>query len=94
MVRNFGLGFAPDSWSALTDAMRKKGYSDQELFESGLMKHGRNGGGYDTFRSRLMFPVIDVRGNVIGFSGRILGDGEPKYMNSPETLVFNKSRNL
>ena len=94
MVRNFGLGFAPDSWSALTDAMRKKGYSDQELFESGLMKHGRNGGGYDTFRNRLMFPVIDVRGSVIGFSGRILGDGEPKYLNSPETAVFSKSHNL
>ena len=58
------------------------------------MRHGKNGGVYDTFRNRLMFPVIDVRGNVIGFSGRILGDGEPKYMNSPETLVFNKSRNL
>ena len=58
------------------------------------MKRGKQGGFYDAFRNRLMFPVIDVRGNVIGFSGRILGDGEPKYLNSPETLVFNKSRNL
>ena len=58
------------------------------------MRHGRSGGVYDTFRNRLMFPVIDVRGNVIGFSGRILGDGEPKYMNSPETIVFSKSHNL
>lgn len=94
MVRAFGLGFAPDSWNALTDAMRAKGYSDMDLFEAGLMKHGRNGGGYDTFRNRLMFPVIDVRGSVIGFSGRILGDGEPKYLNSPETPVFSKSHNL
>ncbi len=94
MVKNFGLGFAPDSWSALTDAMMKKGYTQQDLFEAGLMKHGRNGGGYDAFRNRLMFPVIDVRGSVIGFSGRILGDGEPKYLNSPETPVFSKSHNL
>ena len=94
MVKNFGLGFAPASWSALTDAMMKKGYTQQDLFEAGLMKHGRNGGGYDAFRNRLMFPVIDVRGSVIGFSGRILGDGEPKYLNSPETPVFSKSHNL
>ncbi|MDR9825536.1 DNA primase, partial [Vibrio sp. FNV 38] len=84
MVKNFGLGYAPDSWSALADAMRRKGYEDRDLFEAGLMKRGRNGGGYDAFRNRLMFPVIDVRGSVIGFSGRILGDGEPKYLNSPE----------
>jgi DNA primase len=74
--------------------MRQKGYTDFELFDAGLVRRGKNGGFYDTFRNRLMFPVIDVRGNVIGFSGRILGDGEPKYLNSPETLVFNKSRNL
>ena len=91
---NFGIGYAPDSWDALRSAMKAKGYSDFELFDAGLVRKGKSGGFYDTFRSRLMFPVIDVRGNVIGFSGRILGDGEPKYMNSPETLVFNKSRNL
>ena len=94
MVTRFGLGFAPDSWESLANAMRRKGYSDQEMFEAGLVKHGKSGGVYDAFRNRLMFPVIDVRGSVIGFSGRILGDGEPKYMNSPETMVFNKSRNL
>ena len=92
-AKNFGLGFAPDTWDSLRNAMRAKGYSEQELFEAGLVRN-RDGRIYDTFRNRLMFPVIDVRGNVIGFSGRILGDGEPKYMNSPETLVFNKSRNL
>ena len=94
VAKSFGLGFAPDSWSSLRDALRQKGYTDRELQEAGLIKAGRNGGFYDAFRNRLMFPVIDVRGNVIGFSGRILGDGEPKYLNSPETLVFNKSRNL
>ena len=94
MVTTFGLGFAPDGWSGLIDAMHAKGYTDYELFDAGLVRRGKSGGYYDTFRRRLMFPVIDVRGNVIGFSGRVLGDGEPKYMNSPETLVFNKSRNL
>ncbi len=94
MVTAFGLGFAPNGWSALTDAMREKGYSDREMLDAGLARQGKKGGIYDAFRNRLMFPVIDVRGNVIGFSGRILGDGEPKYLNSPETLVFNKSRNL
>ena len=93
-AKNFGIGFAPDSWDSLRKAMRAKGYSDFDMADAGLLKRGRSGGFYDTFRNRLMFPVIDVRGNVIGFSGRILGDGEPKYMNSPETLVFNKSRNL
>ena len=94
-VTNFGLGFAPNTWSSLLDAMKRKGYSERELFEAGLVRQGKSGRGcYDTFRNRLMFPVIDVRGNVIGFSGRILDDGEPKYMNSPETLVFSKSHNL
>ena len=91
---DFGLGFAPDTWDSLRNAMREKGYTDYELLDAGLVKKGRNGGVYDAFRNRLMFPVIDVRGNVVAFSGRILGDGEPKYLNSPETAVFSKSRNL
>jgi DNA primase len=96
MVTRFGLGAAPDSWTALYDAMTKKGYTRQELLEGGFIKVSRKNEAmvYDTFRNRLMFPVIDVRGSVIGFSGRILGDGEPKYLNSPETIVFEKSRNL
>lgn len=94
VAKRFGLGYAPDTWDSLKNDMEAKGYTDRELFDAGLVRHGKSGGYYDTFRSRLMFPVIDVRGNVIGFSGRILGDGEPKYMNSPETLVFSKSRNL
>ncbi len=94
MVKPFGLGFAPDAWNALTDAMTAKGYSRRELIDAGLARAGKNGGIYDYFRNRLMFPVIDVRGSVIGFSGRILGDGEPKYLNSPDTLVYSKSRSL
>ena len=94
MVRTFGLGLAPQSWNALTDAMTAKGYTRLELAQAGLVREGKKNGVYDTFRNRLMFPVIDVRGSVIGFSGRILDEGEPKYMNSPETAVFNKSRNL
>ena len=80
-AKNFGIGFAPNTWDSLEKAMREKGYTDFELFDAGLVRKGQKGGYYDTFRNRLMFPVIDVRGNVIGFSGRILGDGEPKYMN-------------
>jgi len=91
----FGIGAAPDSRTLLLDAMVNKGYTNQELTEAGLVRKGREGSGiYDVFRNRLMFPVIDVRGGVIGFSGRILGDGEPKYLNSPDTLVFSKRRNL
>ena len=95
MVKRFGLGFAPDSFYALTDAMHDKGYHDAELVAAGLCNPNKSGKGvHDIFRNRLMFPVIDVRGYVIGFSGRILGDGEPKYLNTRETAVFNKSRNL
>lgn len=93
-ARRFGLGCAPNSWSRLMDAMLDKGYTEWELSDAGLVKRGQKENCYDTFRDRLMFPVIDVRGNVIGFSGRILGDGEPKYLNTPETLVFSKSHNL
>lgn len=94
MVKPFGLGYAPDSWQSLLDAMSAKGFTRAEIIEAGLARPGRNGGAYDYFRNRLMFPVIDVRGSVIGFSGRILGDGEPKYLNSPDTLVYSKSRSL
>lgn len=93
-AKRFGLGYAPDTWDSLIKAMSALGYSEYEMFDAGLVRKGKNGGHYDTFRNRLMFPVIDVRGDFIGFSGRILGDGEPKYMNTPETMVFSKSRNL
>ena len=93
IVTQFGMGYAPDSWNALVDAMRKKGYTDQELKDADLVGE-KNGRIYDRFRNRLMFPIIDVRGNVVGFGGRVIGQGEPKYLNSNETLIFNKRKNL
>ena len=94
-ITRFGLGFAPDTWSSLTDAMRAKGYTDQELKDAGLVSVSqKNGRIFDKFRNRLMFPIIDVRGNVIGFGGRVMDDSKPKYLNSPETIIFNKRKNL
>lgn len=96
-LTRFGIGYAPDSWTGLTDVLRKKGYTDQELRDSGLVTVSRkNGNLFDRFRDRLMFPIIDVRGNVIGFGGRIMTADKTaaKYLNSPETLIFNKRKNL
>ena len=96
-IINFGIGYAPDSWSSLVDYLRKKGYTDQELRDSGLVTISKkNGNLFDRFRERLMFPIIDVRGNVIGFGGRIMKNdpNAAKYLNSPETLIFNKRKNL
>ena len=98
ILTKFGIGYAPDSWTALVDWLRNKGYTDQELRDSGLVTVSRkNGNLFDRFRDRLMFPIIDVRGNVIGFGGRIMNDKDKnaaKYLNSPETLIFNKRKNL
>ncbi len=93
IITQFGIGFAPDSWNALVDTMRKKGYTDQELVAADLAGE-KNGRIYDRFRNRLMFPIIDVRGNVVGFGGRVLDDSKPKYLNSNETIIFNKRKNL
>ncbi len=95
-LTSFGIGYAPDSWTGLVDHLRKKGYTDQELKDSGLVTVSqKNGNLFDRFRNRLMFPIIDVRGNVIAFGGRALQkDEERKYLNSPETLIFNKRKNL
>ena len=93
VAKRFGLGFAPERSVAFLSAMRQKGYSDWELSDADLIRRGDHGF-YCTFRDRLMFPIIDVRGNVIGFSGRTLGDAGAKYLNSKDTLVFNKGRNL
>ncbi len=93
-VTNFGLGFAPPGWSGLLDAMRAQGYSNEELISAGLAIRSQKGGIYDRFRNRLMFPIIDIRGNVIGFGGRVMDDSTPKYLNSPETIIFNKRKNL
>ena len=93
VAKRFGLGFAPERSGAFLSAMRQKGYSDWELSDADLIRRGDHGF-YCTFRDRLMFPIIDVRGNVIGFSGRTLADAGAKYLNSKDTLVFNKGRNL
>lgn len=93
-MNNFGLGYAPDSFHALLDAMTAKGYTKDELFAAGLIARSQKGTYYDKFRNRVMFPIIDIRGDVIAFGGRVMDDSKPKYLNSPETTIFNKSRNL
>ncbi len=97
ILTTFGVGYAPDSWDSMVKAMQAKGYTQQELIDSGLVTVSRkNGNIFDRFRDRLMFPIIDVRGNVIGFGGRALKNDKDvaKYLNSPETLIFNKRKNL
>ena len=98
ILTTFGVGYAPDSWDNLVRAMKAKGYTDQELIDSGLVTQSQKDKTkiFDRFRDRLMFPIIDVRGNVIGFGGRIIkkDDTAAKYLNSPETLIFNKRKNL
>ena len=95
ILTKFGIGFAPNSWSTLCDAMMAKGYTEEELKQSGLASVSQKTGKiYDRFRNRLMFPIIDVRGNVIGFGGRVMDNSTPKYLNSPETIIFNKRKNL
>ena len=84
-LTKFGIGFAPNSWNGLVDAMKAKGYTDQELKDAGLVSE-KNGRIYDRFRNRLMFPIIDVRGNVIGFGGRVMDDSTPKYLNKRKNL--------
>ncbi len=93
-VIKFGIGYAPDSWSDMLDFLKEKGYSAQEIVLAGLAVKNDKGRMYDKFRNRLMFPIIDVRGNVVAFGGRALSDDPAKYMNSPETPVFHKGRNL
>ena len=93
-LTNFGLGFAPDSWDGLLNALAEKGYDKKLVLEGGLAVSNDKGRIYDRFRNRVMFPIIDVRGSVIGFGGRVMDDSKPKYLNSPEGPIYNKSRNL
>ena len=94
-VTRFGLGFAPDGWSGLIDALTAKGYTKEEILAAGLASRNESKGTvYDRFRNRVMFPIFDVRDNVIGFGGRVMDNSTPKYLNSPETTIFNKRRNL
>ena len=93
-VKRFGLGYAPPGWNSLRDHLRSKGFSNEDILAAAVVSRGRNDSIYDQFRDRVMFPIIDLRGGVIGFGGRVVQGGGPKYLNSPDTMVFKKSRNL
>jgi DNA primase len=94
-LERFGIGYAPNTWEALTKRLRSKGFSDQELGDAGLASPSTRGGVYDRFRGRIMIPIRDVSGRPIGFGGRIMPGAEgPKYLNSPATTLFDKSRTL
>lgn len=92
-IRHFGLGYAPGSF-ALRDYLKEKGFKDEELIAAFLCKRSERGALYDVFRNRVMVPIIDIRGNVIAFGGRVLDDSKPKYVNTSDTLVFQKTDNL
>lgn len=94
-IVRFGLGYAPDSFSALKDHLRSKGFSPDEMLAASLItRNERSSNTYDKFRNRVMFPVFDLRGNVVAFSGRLLGDNGPKYLNSNETEIYTKGRQV
>lgn len=93
-MQKFGLGYSDQYSDDLYRYLRKKGYDDDILKDSGLITIDEVRGGHDKFWNRAMFPIMDVHNRVIGFGGRVMGDGEPKYLNSPETRIFDKSRNL
>ena len=93
-IRRFGLGYAPEDFTGLLHYLRRLGFSEEELEYSGLVKRSAKGNLYDIFRHRVMVPIIDVRGAIIAFGGRVLDDSKPKYINSPETMVYKKSRTL
>lgn len=93
-ITRFGLGFAPQGGFALTDHLKELGYSREELIASDMVRQSQRGGLYDRYRGRVMFPIIDLRGSVVAFGGRILTDEKPKYLNTAETLVYHKSSGL
>lgn len=95
IARKFGLGYAPDEWDGLLRHLQSKGFTDPALLEkTGLFKHGKQSGLYDLFRHRLVFPILDVMNRVIAFGGRVLDNGQPKYINSPETAIYTKGKHL
>ena len=93
-IKKYGLGYAPDSWNTLTDHLLKKGFTEEELLAANVAHRSGKGNLYDAFRGRVMFPIVDTRGAVIGFGGRVLDDSQPKYLNTAKTPVFDKGRNL
>lgn len=93
-IKRFGLGYSLNSWDSLLKYFKNRGYSELDLLNLGLIIKGKNNGYYDRFRNRVIFPIFDYRGNVIGFGGRVLDDSNPKYLNTPETPLFDKGKNL
>lgn len=93
-IKKFALGFAPDSWDSLAKHLLSLGYSEDELVIAGVCHRSKKGGVYDVFRNRVIFPIVDTRGNVIAFGGRVMDDSKPKYLNTAQTPVFDKSKNL
>ena len=94
VMQKFGIGFADAEWNTLSDHLIKEGVSKSILLELGLSSSAKDGRIYDKYRNRVIFPIIDTKGKVIGFGGRIIGEGEPKYLNSQESIVFSKKNNL
>ena len=92
-IKKYAIGYAPAAWDGLMKHLEGLGFTREEMLSAGLIRQNARGC-FDFFRERVMFPIIDLRGDVIGFGGRVLGDGTPKYLNSPDSVVFNKSRNL
>lgn len=93
-AKYFKLGYAPDSWNKLYDYLLTKDFTETDIFNAGLVKKHESGRYYDMFRNRLIIPIFNGADEIIGFGGRVFDDSKPKYLNSPETIVFNKSRNL
>ena len=93
-MQHFGLGYSNKYSDDLYQYLKKQGYEDELLKDSGLVTIDERRGGHDKFWNRAMFPIMDANNRVIGFGGRVMGEGEPKYLNSPETMIFDKSRNL
>lgn len=93
-IKKFGLGYAPDKWDGLLKHLRSLGFSLSEIYEAGLARKGQKNNYYDYFRNRVMTPIIDVRGNIVGFGGRVLDDSKPKYMNTNDTLAYKKTNEV
>ncbi len=94
IIKKYGIGYALDSWSSLLDYLKLKKYKIFDMYQAGVVSKSQKGSYYDQFRDRIIFPIIDIRGNIIAFGGRVLDDTKPKYLNSSDTIIFKKSKNL
>lgn len=93
-IARFGVGFAPNTWDSLIKHLKSKGFQEEEILDAGLASKSSKNSVFDRFRNRIMFPILDIRGNVIGFGGRVMDDSLPKYLNTSDTMIFDKSANL